>query len=98
MGVDRDTQRRQGHGLGDRRVDGLLRGGVGAHVAHAELALQFLALVVGQVGDDDLGARGVQPAHGRLTQATRAADDDRGAPGDLHMIPLLATGTLDLRE
>jgi hypothetical protein len=37
----------------------------------------------------------VQPAHGRFTQAACAADDDRGAPGDLHMIPLLATGTLN---
>ena len=84
--------------LGDRRVDGLLGGGVGGHVAHAELALEGLALVVGEVGDDDLGARAVQAADGRLAQATCAADDDRGATGDLHMIPLLATGTLELRE
>jgi hypothetical protein len=40
----------------------------------------------------------VQTADGRFAQASRATDDERGASGDLHVVPLLATGTLDLRE
>jgi len=36
-----------------------------------------LALVVGQIGDDHLGAHGVQSTNGGLAQTARAADDDR---------------------
>ena len=61
------------------------------HVAHAQLGLQCLALLVGHVGDDDLGARAVQPPDGGLAEAAGTADDDRGAPTDLHTVSLLAT-------
>jgi hypothetical protein len=73
-------------------------GGVGAHIAGTKLAGQILALVVGQVGDDHIGPRGVQPAHGGRAQTARTADDDGGAPTDLHAVSLLARRTLELRE
>ena len=50
-----------------------------SHVANAQLLLEFLALVVGDVGDDDLGAGRMETANGGLAEPTRAADDDRGA-------------------
>ena len=69
-----------------------------AHAQRAELALQCLALVVGEIGDDHFGPSIVQPADGRLAQAACATDNNRGATGDLHMVPLLATDTLNQRE
>ena len=64
----------------------------------AELALQRLARVVRDVGDDDLSARTVQAAKRGFAETSRAPDDDRGATADLHVISILATRTLSLRE
>jgi hypothetical protein len=85
VGVDRDAQRAERARLGDGGVHAVRVGGVGAEVAHVvQLRLQRLALVVGDVGNHDLHAGGVQPAHSGLAQPAGAADDDRGTLRDLH--------------
>jgi hypothetical protein len=98
VGVDGNPQWTKRFRFGDGREDGFLRRGVSLDVADTQFALERLALVVGHVGDDDLGAGAVQSPNGRLAEPACAADDDRGVALDLHVVPLLATVTLWLRE
>ena len=77
MHVDRDAQRSHALGLGDGGAHVVFAARVGTHVADTEFLLQGLALLVRDVGDDDLGSGGVQAPDGGLAHAPGAAGDDR---------------------
>ena len=66
-------------GLLDGTEDAVLAGDVGAYEDRpaAQFVSQCLALVDVEIGDDHSQTVGVEPSHRRLTEAARAAADDR---------------------
>src|SRR5258707_2165526 len=84
VGVHRDPQRSHRLRLGHRRPDVALVGGVGPCVTYAQLLLQCLALLVGEVGADHLRSLPVQAAARGLAEAARPPYHDRRAAVDLH--------------
>lgn len=91
--VHRDPERSRRLGLGHRRLDVVLVGGVRPYVSHPQLRLERLALLVGEVGHDHLRSGRVEATDGGLAQAPRPTDHDRGTPTDLHQgYPLLQAG------